>query len=589
MLKHLLALIAIGCLAACAGETAEDPTSPPDDAVELGSTEVALPLPVPASTSTEITAADLAHRTEILADDAFEGRGPASPLGELTADWIAAEYARIGLRPGGEDGTWFQTVDMMEQTLDVAGSELVFAGGASGRDYEMELGEDAVIWTKRQNATDFSFEATDLVFVGYGIVAPEYGWNDYAGLDAAGKIVVMLVNDPGFATGDDALFKGNAMTYYGRWTYKFEEAARQRAAGAIIVHETEAASYGWDVVKNSWSGAQADLVRASGGADRVKMEGWITTETARKLFAEAGLDFQAMEIAARRDGFRPVKMGELTARATISQSIVRGSSRNVVGVLPGATAPEEYVLFTSHWDHLGRKTEERSGAPNQDFYRDDIYNGAVDNATGISAILDIAEAMADTPTDRSVMFLAVTLEESGLLGSSYFVEYPLVAMNKIVAGFNIDAYQPIGLAHNITVIGYGASELEDRLAYAIAGDDRVLTPDPNPQAGFFYRSDQAPFVKAGVPMLYIKQGLDQVDGGVAVGQAADTVHYAQRYHKPMDEVLPYFNFEGLEADARAILAVARDIANSTDWPEWYEGNEFKSIRDASLSQPVATE
>ena len=583
MLKQLSALGALAVLAACSADTPDEPAAEPAAPTTEATLGVELPLPLPEGTSADITRADLAQRVEILADDAFEGRAPGAPVGEKTADWIAAEYARIGLQPGGDNGTWFQTVDMVEQTLDEVQSGLTFSGGASGRDYPMELREDAVIWTKRQNATDFSFDNSELVFVGYGVVAPEFGWDDYAGLDATGKTVLILVNDPGYATEDPALFNGKAMTYYGRWTYKFEEAARQGASGAIIVHETAPASYGWDVVANSWSGAQADLVRADAGASRIKMEGWVSTNVARKLFAEGGLDFEAMKVAAKTPGFTPVDMGGLTASAEISQSIVQASSRNVVGVLPGTTAPDEYVMFTAHWDHLGKKSGERTGEPQQDFYRDDIFNGAVDNATGVSAIIEMAEAMASEPTERSGLYLAVTLEESGLLGSSYFVEYPLVPMNQIVAGFNIDAYQPVGPAHDITVIGYGASQLEDRLAAVIAEDDRVLTPDHNPQAGFFYRSDQAPFVKEGVPMLYIKQGFDQVDGGFAVGKAAADVHTAQRYHKPMDEVLPYFNFEGMEADVSAVFTVARDIANSTDWPEWYEGNEFRAIREASLS------
>lgn len=582
MLRTLAFASGMILLAACASETEDTARTEPPAA--LGSiTGVELPLPLPEATTAEITQEDLAVRVDILADDAFEGRGPGSEVGELTADWIAEEMSRIGLQPGGEDGSFFQTVGMVEQTIDEAMSGLSFSGGTSGRDFAMKLGEDAVIWTKRQSLTEASFSDSELVFVGYGVVAPEYGWDDYAGIDAAGKTVVMLVNDPGFATKDAGLFKGKSMTYYGRWTYKFEEAARQGAKAAIIVHETEPASYGWDVVENSWSGAQADLVRADGGNGRVMLEAWISTDAARKLFAEAGLDLEEMKYLARQPGFTPVSMGDVTASGEIKQSVTHGTSRNVIGILPGRSAPDEYVFFTAHWDHLGKKSAERDGEPTQDFYRDDIFNGAVDNATGVSAMLEVAETMAADEHERSVMFLAVTLEKSGLLGSSYYVEYPTVAMNQLVAGFNIDAYQPVGLARDVTVIGYGASELEDRLADIIAADDRVLAPDPSPQAGFFYRSDQAPFVKEGVPMLYIKQGFDQVEGGVAVGKAADQVHYSQRYHKPMDEVLPSFNYDGLAADARAIVQVASDIANSADWPAWYAGNEFEAIRNASLA------
>lgn len=582
MLRYLFIVSTLTLLAACSSEI--QPAAAPDETSgELDTASLELPLPLPDATTTEITQDDLAVRVDILADDAFEGRGPGSDVGERTADWIAQEMARIGLQPGADNGSFFQDVAMVEQTLDEAASGLTFSGGLSGRDFQMQLGEDAVIWTKRQGARSTTFLESEVVFVGYGAVAPEYGWNDYSDVDVTGKTVVMLVNDPGFATKDVELFKGEAMTYYGRWTYKFEEAARQGAKAAILVHETEPASYGWDVVANSWSGAQADLVRADGGAERSSLEGWISTDTARKLFAEAGLDFEVMKYEARQRDFTAVPMGDLTASGVISQSVTQGTSRNVIGILPGKTTPDEYVFFTAHWDHLGKKTDERSGGRTQDFYRDNIFNGAVDNATGVSAILEIAETIAAEEHERSILFLAVTLEESGLLGSSYFVEYPTVEMNQLVAGFNIDAYQPVGLARDITVIGYGASELEDMLAEVVAADDRVLAPDPSPQAGFFYRSDQAPFVKAGVPMLYIKQGFDQLDGGFAVGKAADEVHYAQRYHKPMDEVLPSFNYDGLAADAQAITTVATDLANSGEWPNWYAGNEFEAVRQASLS------
>ncbi|MEL7232823.1 MAG: M28 family metallopeptidase, partial [Pseudomonadota bacterium] len=286
----------------------------------------------------------MAKRIKTLADDAFEGRGPGSPVGESTADWLAQEFARIGVQPGGENGTYFQTVGMVEQTLDEAKSSLTFSGGASGEDVPMTLKEDAVLWTKRQSVNELDWADSELVFVGYGVVAPEYGWNDYAGLDAEGKTVVMLVNDPGYALEGD-LFKGRAMTYYGRWTYKFEEAARQGATGAIVIHETAPASYEWDVVANSWSGAQADLVRSDGGDNRTAFESWITVETARALFADAGLDFEEMKIAAKTQGFTPIDMGDLTASGNILQSVSTTTSRNVVGVLPGKTAPDEHVLF----------------------------------------------------------------------------------------------------------------------------------------------------------------------------------------------------------------------------------------------------
>ena len=576
--------LAVAVLAACSRGASE--AEPPIQAVGTDAISAAddrLPMPLPSGTTAAITASDLALRTQLLADDAFEGRGPGAPIGEKAADWIAAEMERIGLQPGGDNGGWFQTVGMVEQTIDEANSALSFSGGLSERDFPTRLGLDAVIWTKKQAENKIAFAGSDVVFVGYGVVAPEYGWNDYEGLDAAGKTVVILVNDPGFATGDPDLFKGEAMTYYGRWTYKFEEAARQGATAAILVHETAPASYGWDVVSNSWSGAQADLVRADGGAERVSMEAWISLDTARSLFADGGLDFEAMKDAARSVDFTPVDMGGLTASGTISQTVERRQSRNVVGILPGQTAPDEYMLFTAHWDHLGKKTGEKTGEPGEDFYRDDIFNGAVDNATGVAGILDIAEAMASETLDRSVLFLAVTLEESGLLGSAYYAENPTVPLNQVVAGINIDAYRPVGMTREMVVIGYGASELEGMLERVLANEGRTIRPDTKPEAGFFYRSDHVSFAKKGVPMLYAKNGIDAVDGGEAVGRAFESTYTIQRYHKPMDEFGANWDLSGLEQDVTALYTVGLEIAQSSEWPTWYAGNEFEAIRQESLS------
>lgn len=577
--KRGLAVIAALALAACTPGPAERP--------DAGSPETAdpttLPMPLPTSTEPEIRKEDLHARIAALSDDAFEGRAPGAEVGERAADWIAEEMARIGLQPGGPGGSFFQDVGMVEQTIDEAASSLVFSGGLSGREFPLTLGEDAVVWTKQQEVSSAEFEGSEVVFVGYGIVAPEYGWDDYAGLDASGKTVVMLVNDPGFATGNADLFRGKAMTYYGRWTYKFEEAARQGAEAAIVIHETAPASYGWDVVANSWSGAQADLVRADGGASRTVMESWISTETAQKLFAEAGLDFEAEKFAAQRQGFEPVSMGGVSASGRLAQTVKRGTSRNVVGVLPGQVAPDEHVLFTAHWDHLGRKSEERDGRPQQDFYRDEIFNGAVDNATGVAGLLEIAEAMANEELDRSALFLAVTLEESGLLGSAYYAENPTVPMSSIVAGVNMDAMLPVGPTKDMVVVGYGASELEDLLAEVLVAQDRVIKPDPTPEAGYFYRSDHVSFAKMGVPMLYADGGTDAREGGESVGRAFADVYTARRYHKPMDEYDETWNLDGMVEDVSALFQVGRGIAQSSDWPTWYKGNEFEAIRAASLA------
>lgn len=584
MFRLTLASSALALLAACS-PTADDitPLTPDAPPVATDTTVTDLLMPLPEGTAPAISASDLAQRIATLADDAFEGRAPAGEKGEQAADWIAAEMARVGLQPAGENGTWFQTVGMVEQTLDESASNLTVSGTKSGSDLPLTLKEDTVLWTKKQDRNEASWTDSELVFVGYGVVAPEYGWNDYEGLDVEGKTVVMLVNDPGYAR-EDGLFKGKSMTYYGRWTYKFEEAGRQGATGAIIVHETAPASYGWDVVANSWSGAQADLVRADGGANRTLFESWITADAAETLFAEAGLDFEELKSVAKEPGFVPVDMGELTVSGSLSQTISTTESRNVVGKLVGTTAPDEYVMYTAHWDHLGKKSEEREGEPTQDFYRDDIFNGAVDNATGTSALLEIAESMATEELDRSVLFLAVTLEESGLLGSAYYAETPTVPINQIVAGVNMDGMLPVGRTKDMVVVGYGASELENLLKDYLDENGRVIVPDPNPQAGYFYRSDHVSFAKKGVPMLYADGGIDKLDGGIAAGKAISDTYTAQRYHKPMDEYDDAWDLSGMEEDINALYAVGLQIAQSDSWPTWYQGNEFEAIRKASLAE-----
>ncbi|WP_373007507.1 M28 family metallopeptidase [Hyphomonas sp.] len=578
-MKNFALAVSLIALAACGGPKQEAPVDAP--VAETPPAETLL-LPLPADTTADINASDLAQRIKALADDTFEGRGPGTPIGEAAAAWIGAEMARIGLQPGSDDGTYFQKVAMVNQTIDPAQSFLTFTV-PDGTEMPTVLKEDSVIWTKHQDSATISFAPSDVVFVGYGVVAPEYDWNDYAGQDVTGKTVVILVNDPGFATGDTDLFKGKAMTYYGRWTYKYEEAARQGAAAAIIVHETEPASYGWDVVKNSWSGAQSDLVRADGGANRALMEGWISRAMAEKLLASAGKDFEAMKTAAKTPGFQAVPLTGVKATGEIVQTIENLDSRNVIGVLPGATTPDEYVLYTAHWDHLGKKTGQKTGAPGEDFYDDQIFNGAVDNATGASALLELAEAFAAESHDRSLLFVSVTLEESGLLGSEYFAEHPTVPLNQIVAGVNMDGALPVGRTHNMVVIGYGASQLEDRLAAILKANDRVITPDGKPEAGYFYRSDHISLAKRGVPMLYADGGDDKLEGGVAAGKAAAAAYTAERYHKPMDEYSDDWDLSGFTEDIQALYAVGKGIADSSDWPTWYPGNEFEAARKESLA------
>ena len=556
---RLLTMTAVGlmaaALAACGGEKA--------------------PAPVAAAspTTADITAADLAYRVKELADDKYEGRGPGTKAGEAAADWIAAEMKRVGLEPGNPDGTYFQTVKMVAQTVDPAKSSLSIAG-PGGKKWDLKYGPEAVYLTKDQKNTTVTFADSDLVFVGYGVVAPEAKWNDYAGVDVKGKTVVMFVNDPGFITNDDTLFKGKAMTYYGRWTYKFEEAARQGATAAILIHEEKPAAYGWNVVESSWTGEQADLVRADAGASRTKLEGWIQLPQATELFKAAGLDIDKMRAAANKPGFKAVAMKGLKAASTITQTIDFRDSRNVIGTIKGSEAPNEHLLLMAHWDHLGKGTSDDPKA-------DVINNGAVDNATGVSAILDIAEKMAAGPKPkRSVTFLAVTLEESGLLGSGYFGENPLIPLKDIVGGINIDALSPSGPAKNVVVIGFGASQMEDMLNAVLTEKGRTISPDQHPENGYFYRSDHISLAKKGVPMLYVDSGEDLVTGGKEAGEAFAKDYTDNRYHSPADQFDDTWNLDGIAADVNVDYEVINRFANSADWPNWYDGNEFKALRDA---------
>ena len=544
--KSLLLFVSISVLAACQPKavTTTTPDQPP------------------------ISAADLGRRIEQLSSDKFEGRAPATPGGKLASQYVANEMKSAGLTPMGKDGSYFQPITLTETT--VADGSFMKIG-----DTEYDFQKNSVYWTKRYQPS-VSVENSDLVFVGYGVVAPEYNWNDYAGIDVKGKTVVMLVNDPGFATKDEALFNGNAMTYYGRWTYKFEEAARQGAAAAIVVHETKPASYGWNVVADSWAGGQIDLVRPDKGASRVALEGWLTIEASKALFKKAGLDFDKQKSAASKHGFTPVPMDGLQMNAKINNDISTVESRNVVGAVKGTKYPDEYVLYMGHWDHLGKK-------PVADG-EDGIYNGAVDNATGTASILEIGEAFAQNPAERSVLIVAVTAEESGLLGSAYYGEDPIVPLHKTVAGINIDGMLPLGRTKDMVVVGYGASQLDDRLNAIIEPKGMYIRPDPKPEAGYYYRSDHISLAKKGVPMLYADAGIDHEVKGKSYGEAFGDEYTKERYHAPSDEYDNTWDLTGLKQVNEIFYELGRSLADSQDWPNWNEGAEFRALRDEMLKK-----
>jgi Zn-dependent M28 family amino/carboxypeptidase len=539
---------------------------------EAPSASNAAPAPEIAADSA-ITIDGLARQIATLASDEFEGRSPATPGGAKTREYIASEYERLGLEMVGD--SYFHTVPMVEATLDPETS--YFRITSNGETRDLGYKSDVVHWTKRVEEK-VGFNDTDVVFVGYGIVAPEYGWNDYANIDVTGKTVIMLVNDPGFATQDPKVFNGNAMTYYGRWTYKYEEAARQGAAAALVIHDTAPAAYGWNVVEASWTGAQLDLERPDGGAGRIVSEGWIANDAARALFADAGLDFDALQTRASTGDFEAVALDGVTASAELNSAIRRSESANVIGILRGAQSPDEYVLYMAHWDHFG---------VNQNAEGDDkIYNGAVDNATGVAAMLEIAEMFASNETRpaRSILFAAVTAEEYGLLGSAYFAEAPPVPLKQIVAGINIDAILPAPLAKDIIVVGYGASELEDILKTAAESHDRYLRPDAEPEKGYFYRSDHISLAKKGVPMLYADSGIDLRDGGEEAGRQFAKDYTDNRYHTPLDEYDDSWDLHGMLDTVEILYETGAAIAYSDDWPNWYDGNEFRALRDAQRAE-----
>jgi Zn-dependent M28 family amino/carboxypeptidase len=515
----------------------------------------------------DISASDFAEHVKVLASDEFEGRAPGSAGEEKTVEYIRTQFTRLGLKPGNGD-SYFQTVPMTATTADAA---TVLAIDVVGKPHALLFGTDMVIGTRTGKAT-VGIKDSDLVFVGYGVDAPEQQWNDYAGVDVKGKTVVMLVNDPVFHAKDEGLFEGRRMTYYGRWTYKFEEAARKGAAAALIIHDTEGASYGWDVVKNSWSGEQFDLRAADDPAPRLPIQGWITGDAAEALFADAGLDLAALRTAANKRGFKAVPM-QAKATVTLNSRIEEKSSRNVLALLPGTEHADEAIVYMAHWDHLGK----HDGEPG-----DNIYNGAIDNATGVAGILEIAGKLAAAPHPRSVLFLAVTLEESGLLGSKYYVAHPAVPLAKTVAAINIDAMSTFGKSRDMVVTGLGNSELDDLLKSIAGQQGRVLHAEATPESGFYFRSDHFNFAKAGVPALYAEGGEDLVIGGVTVGRKAAEDYTQHRYHQPADEFDPDWNLDGVMQDLQALYGVGLALADGGQWPQWREGNPFRAAREASL-------
>ncbi len=524
-------------------------------------------LDIPEVEPGQIAQSTMKDVTRTLASDAFEGRAPGSAGEEKTIAFLTERFKAAGLKPGNGD-SWVQEVPLVEITgKDFA--PLAITG--KGAPLSFQYGKDWVGATYREEA-ETKIDASELVFVGYGINAPEKGWNDYAGLDVKGKTVVILVNDPDWQTaGLEGPFNGKAMTYYGRWTYKYEEAARQGAAGALIVHQTAPAAYGWNVVESSWSGPQAYAQRGADAEPLTQMNGWVTEDAARLVLKAAGQDLDALTKAAQVKGFKAVPLG-MKLSTGFKNDVRSFMSHNVIGILPGSEAPEEYVLHTAHWDHLGRCTPAPDG--------DNICNGAVDNATGTAALIALAEAHAKAGAPRrSLVFLAVTAEESGLLGATYYAQNPVFPLAQTVGGVNMDALSVAGPAKDVTVIGGGKSQLDAFLDTALKAAGRTATPDAKPEAGYYYRSDHFAFAKLGVPMIYVEGGEDLVNGGRAAGAAAAADYTENRYHGPKDEFNEGWDWSGVMTDLQLYYRLGRMMAASSSWPTWNEGDEFRAIRD----------
>jgi len=538
-------------------------------------------VPLAAASTSQISAQRLSDVDKFISSDSFEGRGPATRAETKTIDYIAGQMKAIGLQPGGDrmNGRrgWFQNVPLLKSEFP-APPQVSLALG-NGQTLSLTQGNEIAVRAPMNGQSAVSLANVPLVFVGYGVSAPERNWDDFKGQDVKGKLLVVLINDPDFEGGEGD-FGGKAMTYYGRWTYKFEEAARRGAAGVLIVHETDPASYGWNTVKNSNTNTMFDVVRQDPAGTHTPLETWIQRSLAEQIFAASGLNFDRAKAAAKTRAFQPMPL-----KATLSvqgqAQVATITSHNVVGYLPGKKYPDETVIYSAHWDHLGIGKPDDRG--------DTIYNGALDNATGISQILEQARAFAREPrTDRSVVFLAVTAEEKGLLGSEYYAQNPIFPIAKTAGVLNTDGGQLWGPAKNFTISGNAKLGLLDMLIAEGKKQGRYYSADPHPEAGHFYRSDHFSFAKVGVPAISFGEGNDLVNGGVARGEALGKEYVDKHYHQPSDEWSTQWNFTGMAEDVQLLHNLGRDLANSRDWPNWGEDSEFRATRDQSASERGGT-
>ena len=563
-------------VAACAGDKGSSNTAAGASAPAAFTDTTATAAAVTAAAQT-IDPASLLQHIKDLSADSMEGRAPGTPGEEKAVAYLTQQFQKMGLKPGNPDGTYIQNVDLIGYKAHPTASFT-----ARGKTISLRYPDDYIA-NSRHNRDSTKIEGSDVVFVGYGVVAPEYSWDDYKGVDVKGKTILMLVNDPAVpapnaapgdtAALDTAMFKGKAMTYYGRWTYKYEIASAKGAAAAIIIHETGPAGYPYEVVRSSNSAEQFDVPSAD-AENRVPVEGWIRLEKAKELVHDAGLNFDSLKAAAKTKDFKPVA---LDAKANFDVKIDHRQiqSKNVVAKLEGTDKKDEYVIYTAHWDHLGKDTTLKG---------DQIFNGAADNASGCSAILDIAQAFTKLPTPprRSILFLSVTAEEKGLVGSKYYAEHPLYPLAKTAANINIDGINQWGRTNDFTVIGLGNSTLDDDLTRILKSDGRVVRPDAEPEKGFYYRSDHFEFAKQGVPALDTEGGIDFIGKPNGYGMRKRDEYTSKDYHKPSDEVKKDWDLSGGAQDVRTLFRVGYLVAQVDTLPSWKPGTEFKAKRDSTL-------
>ncbi len=576
----------LGIMAATAGLVAVAACAPASDNATDRTSRT--PFPDAAATAAQVVAAAqvidsvrLLQQIRDLSADSMEGRAPASPGEVKTVAYLTGQFQSIGLEPGNPDGTWVQNVDLIGYTSRPTASFAV-----AGKTIPVRFPDNFVASSRHERA-ETKVTDSEIVFVGYGVVAPEYGWDDYKDVDVKGKTILMLINDPAVpAAGaplfdmnqlDSTMFRGKAMTYYGRWPYKYEIATGKGAAAAIIIHETGPAGYGWDVVSGSFGAEQFDVPSDDAGK-RVPVEGWLSLDRAKALLSAAGYDFDSLKAAAVRKDFRPVVLPNATASFDVKIDSRRVQSKNVVAKLPGGARPDEYVIYTAHWDHLGRDTT---------LAGDQIFNGALDNASGVSGMLEIARTFLALPEPpaRSILFLAVTAEEKGLVGAKYYAEHPLYPLAKTAANINMDELNPWGRTNDIVVVGLGNSTLDDVLTRVLDADKRVVKPDAEPEKGFYYRSDHFEFAKQGVPALYVNGGTDFVGRDSTYGMRMRDAYTANDYHSPSDEVKDDWDMGGAVEDLRVLFRVGYLVAQEADMPQWKPGTEFKAKRDSMMAKP----